>query len=113
MKKILLVAMSALLLGGGMAMAGSLHDGVGAYERGDFAQAMQLLRPLTIAGKGDARAQAHLGMMYEAGQGVAQDYAEALKYYQLAAVQGNAIAQTNIGRMYEHGRGMQADDCRN
>ncbi len=34
--------------------------------------------------------------MYETGRGVAQDYAEALKWYRLAAEQGVAIAQFNL-----------------
>ena len=35
------------------------------------------------------------------GQGVPQDYAEAVKWYRLAADQGNASAQNNLGFMYE------------
>jgi TPR repeat protein len=34
---------------------------------------------------GDADAQLLLGIMYEGGQGVSQDYAEALKWYRKAA----------------------------
>ena len=35
------------------------------------------------------------------GQGVPQDYAEAVKWYRLAAEQGNADAQYNLGRCTE------------
>jgi TPR repeat protein len=38
--------------------------------------------------------------MYEKGQGLAQDYAEALKWYRKAADQGNADAQYGLGGMY-------------
>ena len=38
--------------------------------------------------------------MYGIGQGVPQDYAEATKWYRLAAEQGHADAQFNLGRMY-------------
>ena len=42
--------------------------------------------------------------MYENGQGVPQNYAEALKWHQLAAEQGNAGAQYNLGLMYSSGQ---------
>ena len=44
--------------------------------------------------------------MYDNGQGFLQDYAEAVKWYRLAADQGNASAQRNLGIMYEYGRGL-------
>ena len=65
---------------------------------------------LTKAEQGDATAQVNLGLMYEYGLGVAQDYYEAVKWYRLAAEQGEAIAQYNLGYMYEYGRGVPQDD---
>ena len=47
--------------------------------------------------------------MYENGRGVVQDYAEATKWYKLAAAQGNARAQSNLGVMYESGKGVVQD----
>ena len=44
--------------------------------------------------------------MYYQGQGVPQDYAEAVSWYRLAAEQGNATAQSNLGAMYDNGRGV-------
>jgi uncharacterized protein len=41
--------------------------------------------------------------MYDNGNGVVQDYAEAVKWYRLAAEQGNAQAQYNLGLMYANG----------
>jgi len=38
--------------------------------------------------------------MYEDGQGVAQDYTEAIKWYTLAAEQGESMAQSNLGHLY-------------
>jgi uncharacterized protein len=35
--------------------------------------------------------------MYETGQGVAQDYAEAVKWHRKAAEQGDPRAQHNLG----------------
>ena len=47
--------------------------------------------------------------MYYAGQGVPPDYAEARKWYRLAADQGNADAQTILGLMYHFGQGVPQD----
>jgi TPR repeat protein len=49
--------------------------------------------------------------MYRHGQGVPQDYAEAVKWYRLAAEQGNASAQSNLGVMYRLGRGVPQDNA--
>ena len=61
------------------------------------------------AESGDAEAQLNLGVMYNNGEGVPQDYAEALKWFRLAADQGYAIAQNNLGVMYESGEGVPQD----
>ena len=47
--------------------------------------------------------------MYDHGQGVPQDYAEAVKWYRLAADQGYAVAQYNLGFMYADGQGVPQD----
>ena len=49
---------------------------------------------------GRAEAQSNLGVMYVLGQGVPQNYAEAVRWFRLAAAQGNANAQFNLGVMY-------------
>jgi len=49
------------------------------------------------AEQGDASAQNSLGIRYDTGEGVPQDYAEAVKWYRLAAEQGYAAAQFNLG----------------
>ena len=43
------------------------------------------------------------------GQDVAQCYADAMKWYRLAANQRNADAQNNLGVMHEQGRGVAQD----
>lgn len=45
---------------------------------------------------GDANAQYKLGLSYEYGKGVPQDYMEALKWYRKAAGQGHAAAKAKI-----------------
>jgi uncharacterized protein len=84
-----------------------LEDGVAAYQRGDFAAALRLFQPL--AEHGDASAQSNLGVMYEQGRGVAQNYREAMRWFRLAAIQGNASAQSNLGVMYYKGQGIAQD----
>lgn len=83
--------------------AGPLEDAVAAYDRGDYATALRLLRPL--ASQGNALAQTFLGMMYYDGD-VPQNYAEAAKWLRLAADQGAPMAQTYLGVMYNLGRGV-------
>jgi len=63
-----------------------LDDANAAYRRGDFANALRISRPL--ASLDYAAAQNNLGFMYANGQGVNQDYREALKWYRLAAGPG-------------------------
>jgi len=47
--------------------------------------------------------------MYDQGQGVPQDYAEAVKWYRLSAEQGFASARHNLGGMYGRGEGVPQD----
>ena len=48
--------------------------------------------------------------MYERGEGVRQDAAEALRLYTLAAEQGAATAQVNVGIMRMQGFDVEQDD---
>ena len=59
-----------------------------------------------LAEQGDADAQFHLGVMYESGQGVLRNDAEAIKWYRKAAEQDDAVAQFNLGIMYTKGEGV-------
>ena len=47
--------------------------------------------------------------MYANGQGVEQDYAQAARWYRLAAEQGLAYSQYNLGLMYANGQGVGQD----
>ena len=61
------------------------------------------------AEQGDSDAQSILGIMYDDGQGVVQDYKEAAKWYRLAAEQGDSDAQYNLGLLYFNGQGVVQD----
>ena len=54
----------------------------------------------------NALAQFNLGAMYDKGEDVPENNAEAVKWYRKAADQGNAVAQSNLGDMYVKGEGV-------
>ena len=61
------------------------------------------------ADQGNALAQAYLGATYAKGEGVPQDYAQALIWLRKAADQGNALAQAYLGATYAKGEGVPQD----
>mgnify|MGYP002637016442 CR=1 FL=1 len=83
------------------------QEGWAAYENGDYATALAEWEPL--AEQGYANAQSILGIMYNDGKGVLQDYAYAHMWHRLAAEQGYSPAQINLGFMYELGEGVLQD----
>jgi uncharacterized protein len=90
-----------------LGFAGAVKDtdaAYAAYQNGDYATALQHLRPL--ADQGDARARSILGLMYLHGRGVPQDASEAPNWLRRAADQGDAPAQFNLGLMYAEGQGV-------
>lgn len=96
-----------LLLSVAPVFAADFQKGWEAYQRGDFATALQKWRPL--AEQGDGRAQFNLGIMYDRGNGVAEDDKQAVYWYRKAAEQGHAWAQSNLGLMYLKGEGVAED----
>ena len=64
---------------------------INSLGRKEFTTALQLFTDL--ANRGMAEAQINLGMMFESGQGVLQNFDEALKWYRLAASQRLLKAQ--------------------
>ena len=91
------------------APADPLKDGIAAYQAGNYAEALRLLRPL--AEQENAKAQNILGDAYARGQSVPKDDAEAVKWFRKAAEQGLAAAQYNLGVFYGNGRGVSKDDA--
>jgi uncharacterized protein len=67
---------------------------------------------MRTAEQGNAGAQFNLGVMYNNGQGVPEDYKTAVKWFRLAAEQGQANAQFNLGVMYNNGQGVPQDYIR-
>ena len=82
-------------------------DGLSAYVSGNYDKAADIWHPL--AQQGHSEAQFYLGRMYDDGNGMPQDDAEAVKWYRRAAEQGYASAQFNLGFMYGNGHGVPQD----
>jgi hypothetical protein len=84
-------AVAALIFAGGFAgsvAAGPFEDATAAYKKGDYATALELMRPL--AEEGDVAAQFNLGVMYQLSHGVPQDNGAAVSWYRKAAEWGAA-----------------------
>ena len=79
---------------------------VSGQDEADFRETKRL------AERGLAFAQVNLGLMYDLGEGVPGNEAEAVRWYRLAAEQGYALAQTNLGLMYATGEGVPQNNAR-
>ena len=64
---------------------------------------------LILAQKGEAKAQYHLGVLFNDGKGVPQDFTQAAKWYTQAASQGHVKAQLYLGLLYQKGQGVEQD----
>ncbi len=97
-----------MLLVGSLAPASAgMKEGVGAYQRADYAAALGEFKPL--AENGDADAQFYLGEMHGRGQGMKRDLKKAARWYREAAVQGHTTAQAILGGLYAAGLGVPRD----
>lgn len=86
--------------------ADALHEQYLAGEKYVSTQELE-----KAAATGHVGAQYHVGLAYEEGIDVTQDYATAAHFYQLAADQGDAQAHFNLGCLYEEGRGVAEDQA--
>jgi cell division septation protein DedD len=75
--------------------AQSVKLGADAWQRGDYAAAVAIWRPL--AEKGEPEAQFDLGQAYRLGKGVTTSLATAQTWFERAAEQGQVDAQTTLG----------------
>jgi hypothetical protein len=62
-----------------------------------------------LAEGGDATAQFSMGARYATGDEVPQDYAEAVRWFSMAAEQGHIVSQATLGAYYWAGRGVTQD----
>ena len=85
----------------------AVQRGSAAYQRGDYSRALGLLLPAAL--NGDPVAQHRVGVMYYMGQGVAQDTAEATRWFRKAAEQGQGESQYSLGLRYLLGQSVAKD----
>src|SRR5262249_31537617 len=78
-----------------------------AFQKGDYAKALKLARPL--AEDGNPRAEAVGGSAYYRRRGGAPRDAEAATWFKRAADKGDAVARFQLGVMYGEGRGVPQD----
>jgi TPR repeat protein len=81
--------------------------GVDAYEQGKHSVALRYWMPL--ARNGSALAQNNLGVMYQKGLGVAQDFRKAYSWFEKAVAQNLPEAHVNLGLLYIDGLGVTQD----
>ena len=108
----LLQGLGLALIGACLMQVKSAHaDPLGranaAYARGDYVQVVNFLSPLAL--RGNARAQAFLGFMFENGYGAPQAYVVAADLYAQASTRGNPFGQAMLGLMYDKGHGVPQD----
>jgi len=99
MKWNLVLVSTALAISVSCVAAGDLEDGDAAFQQKDYSTALKKYK--NAAGKKDPIAQRKIGNMFKDGLGVAQNYDEAMRWYELSAKQGNVDAQFNLGAMHE------------
>ena len=92
---------------GAPAPAAVTEEAATAYGQGDFVKARALWEEL--AKQGDAKAMNNLGVLYDRGQGVPEDAAQAVQWFRQAAEKGHGPGMSNYGRMLEQGRGLPRD----
>jgi TPR repeat protein len=77
------------------------------YDSGDFTSAREKLERLSLLG--DHEAEQRLGVLYQNGEGVDQDYGRAREFYESASLKGNLLAATNLAQLYSEGLGVEQD----
>jgi uncharacterized protein len=94
------------------AFAGDAEEGFvrgyAAYQARNHAEAATWW--LKAAEQGHPRAQNGLGVLYEEGLGLQQDFKLAARWFREAAENGYAFAMANLGLLYRDGRGVPQDD---
>jgi hypothetical protein len=93
--------------GASSSAAPALNPLAAAFQRGDYATVLKILRPKAQAG--NPSAQHNLGFMYEKGYGVPRNPAVAASWYQKSANQGYPAGQLALGRLYFEGVGLPRD----
>jgi TPR repeat protein len=87
----------------------TVKDAEAAYDRGLYAEALRIARPL--AERGDPRAQHLLSLMYSLGRGVEEDSCKSTRWADKAARQGNPGGQYAMAWAHFSGLGIPRNDA--
>jgi TPR repeat protein len=87
--------------------AGALQDAETAFDAGDYPRAFSLWR--SQADTGNTEAEDRVGLSYLSGKGVAENDAEAVRWFRMAAQKGLADAEFNLAECYATGHGVAQD----
>ena len=100
---VILVALAAAA----PAARADFRDGVKAFRAAEYALAHAEWMPLAEAG--NPPAQYNVGILFQYGLGVAKDFAEAARWYRLAADNAHPNAQAKLGYLLARGFGVAKD----
>jgi uncharacterized protein len=102
------IILAVVLIGFSVSANADLASAKEAYKNQDYATAFKEFKAL--AASGDKVAQFYVGLMYDNGDGMPQDYQsvigrveQAMSWYRKSAEQGFAPAETNLGILLETG----------
>ncbi len=110
MKHLLATVSLALTATVSLGAFAGMDEAKNAYDTGQYESAYQEFE--ILYGEGDAEAAYYLGRMHHFGEGVSQNYSQALNWYRTAADGGHAEAYFVMGQMYEKGQGSPQDFTR-
>lgn len=97
---------ATVLMAGAAAPALAVSHSAAVHRRLPVGSPASIVR---AAERGDPRAQAILGFMYEYGRRLPQDFILAAKWYSRAAEQGEPHGQHFLGLLFDKGRGVPED----
>ena len=87
---------------------GLIDTALQMIDRGEYDEALSILRPL--ANSGDSEAQYQLAACYAKGHGVKQNLSVATSWLNKAAASGHILALYSLGQKYEEGHGVQINE---
>jgi TPR repeat protein len=86
------------------------YKGYAEFKMGHYDNARKIWQAL--GQRGNAEANFNLGILYEDGLGVSQNLAQALLYYETAAINGSFKAQYRLGLLYFVGKTVPQDNIK-
>jgi TPR repeat protein len=103
----MLVAATVAILLSAAGDPSNVAEGLADFGRGAFAEAFQNWQKAYVVG--DARGALYVGVLYDSGLGVTQDYRQAMAWYRRAAQAGSAAGAFNVAVLYDAGLGVPKD----